>query len=177
MSTSTPRVYIACLASYNAGMLHGAWIDLDGSDGIEEAIENIMLTSPIRGAEEWALHDHENCGSLSETTALSELMAIAEAYEECERKHIDWDTFLAFCDHISEDPSEDQITKYQDAFAGQSHSLPDWCEEFLDETGQLESIPDNLRYYFNFHAYARDLEVNDVFTVEHQHDVLVFWRQ
>lgn len=23
----TPRVYVACLAAYNSGFLHGAWID------------------------------------------------------------------------------------------------------------------------------------------------------
>lgn len=177
MSTSTPRAYVACLASYNASMLHGAWIDLDGTEDIEDAIENIMMTSPIRDAEEWALHDHENCGRLSEMTELSELMSIADAYEECERRNIDWDAFLAFCDHVGEDPTEGQITKFEDSFAGSDTSLETWCERFLDDNGLLENLCEHLRLYFNFQAYARDMEVNEVFTVEHNHDVLVFWRQ
>ena len=28
-TTTTPKIYVACLASYNAGILHGRWIDAD----------------------------------------------------------------------------------------------------------------------------------------------------
>jgi len=28
-ATDTPRIYVACLAAYNAGKLHGEWIDAD----------------------------------------------------------------------------------------------------------------------------------------------------
>lgn len=42
------RIYVACLASYNNGRLHGAWIDCDGKDAAEISAEiNAMLaTSP-----------------------------------------------------------------------------------------------------------------------------------
>ena len=46
----TMRVYVACLASYNAGRLHGAWFDLDDwqdADDLSEAVkEKVLLTSP-----------------------------------------------------------------------------------------------------------------------------------
>ena len=29
VSDSNPRIYVACLAAYNNGYLHGAWIDAD----------------------------------------------------------------------------------------------------------------------------------------------------
>lgn len=25
----TPKIYVACLASYNAGFLHGRWVDVE----------------------------------------------------------------------------------------------------------------------------------------------------
>ena len=173
---SIPRIYIACLASYNNGILHGDWIDLDGIQDIEEFIENIMLTAPVPDAEEWAVHDHEYCGSLSEYPGMTALISISEAYQKCEARRIDWEAFTAFCDHHGEEPTEDQICKYEDGYAGRDQSLESWCEGFLEETGQLESVPQNLRFYFNFQAYARDLEANDIFTVDHNRDVLVFWR-
>lgn len=42
------RIYIACLASYNNGVLHGDWIDLEGmdADGVREGIAAILRESP-----------------------------------------------------------------------------------------------------------------------------------
>ena len=34
--TDIPRIYVACLASYNAGILHGEWIDLDEAKRVME---------------------------------------------------------------------------------------------------------------------------------------------
>ena len=161
-----PRVYIACLASYNNGLLHGDWIDLDGTEDLEERIEEILSASPMSDAEEWAAHDHEYCGALGEYPGLNALQSIIGSYEACESRHVDWKAFVAFCDHQGDDITENQVMRYEETYAGQGRSLEEWCESFLEETGQLESIPENLRFYFNFHAYARDLEINDVFTVE-----------
>jgi antirestriction protein len=43
------RIYVACLASYNAGILHGEWIDTEGMDAdelSEEVRDKVLLTSP-----------------------------------------------------------------------------------------------------------------------------------
>lgn len=60
----TPRIYAACLASYNAGSLHGEWIDATDADEIREGIENMLSESRQPIAEEWAIHDYENFGGL-----------------------------------------------------------------------------------------------------------------
>jgi antirestriction protein len=49
MTTTTRRIYVACLASYNAGILHGVWIETEGLDEDElsqEVREKVLLTSP-----------------------------------------------------------------------------------------------------------------------------------
>ena len=176
MSEQTPRIYVACLASYNAGILHGEWIELDGSEDVHERIEQILEASPEPNAEEWAVHDHEFCGQLSEYPGMDALNAIVEAFEDADRKGIEWEAFTEYCDHQGEDLNEESIRQFQENFAGAASSLVDWCEDFLEETGQLDAIPENLRFYFNTEAFARDMEVNDVFTIEHNHEVLVFWR-
>jgi hypothetical protein len=47
-STDAPRIYAACLASYNEGYLHGRWIDCAGKDRDELALEidDMLATSP-----------------------------------------------------------------------------------------------------------------------------------
>lgn len=42
-----PRIYVACLASYNNGCLHGAWIDADqDADAIRTEIRAMLKASP-----------------------------------------------------------------------------------------------------------------------------------
>ncbi|WP_445392399.1 antirestriction protein ArdA [Stenotrophomonas pavanii] len=42
------RIYVACLASYNSGVHHGDWIDLEGmdADGVRAEIATILRESP-----------------------------------------------------------------------------------------------------------------------------------
>lgn len=76
----TPRIYVACLAAYNNGRLHGRWIDADqSSDDIYAEVEAMLAASPEPHAEEWAIHDHEGFGAedVDETESLERVSAIA----------------------------------------------------------------------------------------------------
>lgn len=46
--TTAPRIYAACLASYNSGRLFGVWIDCEGKDGEEIGLEiaDMLAKSP-----------------------------------------------------------------------------------------------------------------------------------
>ena len=55
-----PRIYVACLAAYNNGILHGTWIDADDD---ADAVNAMLKTSPIPNAEELAIHDYEGFGN------------------------------------------------------------------------------------------------------------------
>ena len=173
---SIPKVYIACLAAYNAGFLHGQWIDLDGTVDLDEEISKVLKSSPEADAGEWAVHDFEYCVGLCEYTGSNTLKEIIAAYEACDRSNIEWEPFIRFCEHLDENPAEKQVVAFQEAYAGKDENLEAWAIDFIQDTGGIEGMHEHLRFYFNYEAYARDLEINDVFTVEHKQDVLVFWR-
>jgi len=172
---NTPKIYVACLASYNAGILHGEWIDLFDCDDLNENVQSILKKSPVSDAEEYAIHDYEFCGSLSEYAGLDTVEAIKEAFEKAESESVDWDLFCQFCEHKGHEIEADAVEKFNEAFAGTADSLVDWCHGFLDDTGQLEAIPENLRFYFDYEAFARDMEIGDVFTIRHESETHVFW--
>lgn len=51
------RIYVACLAAYNSGYLHGVWIDAtaeidDIQDQINSMLESsfVLQSSPVEGA-------------------------------------------------------------------------------------------------------------------------------
>jgi len=61
-SLDGPAIYIACLASYNDGILHGFWCDLTiatTAEEIQECIDYVLATSTKPGAEEYAIHDQQ----------------------------------------------------------------------------------------------------------------------
>jgi antirestriction protein len=83
--TDTPRIYVACLAAYNNGRLHGTWIDIEGdANTVYEEIQAMLADSPIPGAEEWAIHDYEGFHSirLSEYSGIDEVCDLVALVRE-----------------------------------------------------------------------------------------------
>jgi len=126
-------------------------------------ISEILNASPEEDAEEWAVHDHEFWGHLSEYPGTNTLNAIQEAFEKVEAEGIDWEVFCEYCAHLGHDIEARKVEMFSEAYAGTADTL--------------ESIPENLRHYFDYAAYARDMEINDVFTIQHNGDTLVFWHR
>lgn len=163
------RIYVACLASYNAGTLHGAWIDADqDADSIHEEAQAMLKASPEPDAEEWAIHAYEGFGDLrlSESenfTTISQLAAFIEEHEEVGL------AVLAHCDGDLE-----EATRTVENYMGTYASLADYAQELTEQQGI--KIPDYLSAYIDYEGMARDMELNgDVFTVEISHDkVMVF---
>jgi len=69
--------------------------------------------------------------------------------------------------------NRDQAEQYfEDSYHGTYSNKADWCEEFLDDTGGLNEMPDNLRPYFDYESYVRDMELGGDVSFE---DGYVFW--
>lgn len=162
--TSNYMIYVTSLSDYNAGLHHGRWINcLQDSETVWEEINALLASSPTAAAqtglaaEEWAIHDYDFSGvSLSEYEDIENLCALAEALDE----HDDPAAFIAFRECNDFNDVTDALAAFNDAYQGTYGSLEDWAEQFAEETGLLDSIPENLRYYFDFEAYARDAEIS-----------------
>lgn len=162
------RIYVACLASYNNGTLHGVWIDASqGVEGIWKDVSQMLLKSPAEYAEEWAIHDYEGFEGihLSEYASFETVADYAKFIEEHGKLG---GKLIAYYGDL--DDARDAIS---DHYAGEFDSLSDYAEQLTEETTQ---IPEALRYYIDYEAMARDLEINDVLAIEDGQSVHVFWR-
>lgn len=176
-SSDTFRIYVASLSDYNAGILHGTWIDfaqLTDLDDLRAAIAAMLATSPTakaepgQPAEEWAIHDYEGwCGfSLPEYCGLASLW---QAYEVLSALCDDfaWDTAAieAYAGYMGVTDIHDVDDAFQagfeDAYVGRFASEREFAEELVDDTGMLADVPDFLLNYFDYEAFARDLFMTD----------------
>lgn len=161
---TNPRIYVACLAAYNSGRLHGAWIDATrGEDHIWNEVKGMLARSPIAGAEEWAIHDYEGFGSLK----LSEWEGFEQVSEKASFVSENGELGRVLLAHFGGDVSEAKEA-IEDRYHGCFSSLADHMQALTEETTE---IPQSLRYYIDYEAMARDAEMSgDVFTVQLSHD-------
>ncbi|MDE8654485.1 antirestriction protein ArdA [Novosphingobium album (ex Liu et al. 2023)] len=157
------RIYVACLAAYNNGHLHGAWIDADQEAGaIYDDVRAMLRASPMPDAEEWAIHDHEGFEgvAISEYVGLERVAEIAAFIAEHGR--LGAELFGHFGD------IEDARQAIEERYHGAFSSLADYVQ---DLTESCTTIPEPLRFYIDWQAMARDAEMSgDVFTVQTAHD-------
>ncbi|PHR92435.1 MAG: antirestriction protein [Robiginitomaculum sp.] len=162
------RIYVACLASYNNGTLYGAWINAtQGIDGIWRDVSQMLFKSPAEYAEEWAIHDYEGFGSIhiSEYEGFDTIVTYADFIEE----HGDLGAkLISYFGNV-----DDACETISDHYAGEYDSLSDYAEQLTEETTQ---IPESLRFYIDYEKMARDLEINDLLTIQTGHSLHVFWR-
>ncbi len=171
-STTEPRIYVACLAAYNNGKLHGAWIDADqDADAIREDIAAMLKASPELHAEEWAIHDFEGFGGypISEMEEIETVARLAELSGE------HGDVFGKLWAHLGGDDIDYAVRVMEDGYGGEWDSLEDYAANYAEDTGALENVPESLQCYIDFAAWGRDMEYGgDVFTIEDGCKVHVF---
>ncbi len=163
------KIYVADLAAYNNGKLHGVWIDaLQDIDDIYEQVHDMLRQSPEPFAEEYAIHDYEGFEgySVSEYEGLEAVHTIACFLIEHEGYGAE---LLNYAGDI-----ESAQRLYDEAFQGEYCNLEDYARTFTEETQEL---PNNLAYYIDYERMGRDMELTgDIFTIQSDvHTILVFW--
>jgi len=164
-----PRIYVACLAAYNNGHLHGCWIEVgDDADAIREEIAAMLAASPIPAAEEAAIHDYDGFESveLDEYVSIDHVVALAAFIES--HGTLGAKVLANFCGDLSEAEAA------FDGYAGAYESGADFAQNLTEDTTE---IPSTMTPYIDYEVMARDMELNgDVFTIELRFDdVHVFW--
>ena len=151
-----PRAYFASLTDYNNGVLHGVWVDLTmGVEHVEEEIQKMLEASPTaketgETAEEWAVHDLEAMGSISEHD-IDELCEMGEAVDQYGQAYIEF----------VENYGNSLISEFQDSYQGEYSTEVDFAYEFIDATGMLDGVDQNIAQYFDYEKFAKDLFMSD----------------
>lgn len=174
-----PRVYVASLSDYNAGVLHGRWLPADTTEEeLANDIAGMLAASPTakgsgQPAEEWAVHDSEGFNGLhlDEHEGLGYLTRIGRGVAEHGVAFAHWARLVA---------SDDELDGFGERYRGHWDSLEAYADDLLDDLGAascLEAIPDWLQPYVELHTgyFARDLKLGgDIATSEGEGGVHVW---
>ncbi len=147
----TMRVYVGTYAKYNNGNLFGKWLDLEDYSDKGEFIEACKELHADEEDPELMFQDWEGIPSdmVGESWVAPETWELLDAFN-----NHDEDAVRAYIKCFGEWDKSD----FQDRYKGQYDSWRDFAEEFVDEAGYLDEMPEHLRNYFDYDAYARDLK-------------------
>lgn len=163
--TGTINIALTNLGQYNEGILNFTWLELPASDEeIAEAFDKIQVChddveyyGPCGNPyEEYFITDYE-CDFLQigEYENLEELNETAEALEDL----MDYEAeIVKALMNDGYDLSEALDKKDDCYYYDNCDTMADVAERYAEETGLLDSIPESLRYYFDFEAYGREME-------------------
>jgi antirestriction protein len=159
--TTTPRVWIGCLAAYNAGDLHGKWVEASDLDDLEQCRAEVIRSSPTwkRGerAEEHAVMDYDGFGDLAATLGewpeFKTLAAVAQGIEEYGA------AFIAYIETCEPTLNADIADGFDDAYRGKWNSERDYAEDEICELGLagVERIPESLLPYLDMEMVVREI--------------------
>lgn len=157
----SPKIYIASLADYNNGFLHGEWMDAAREpEAIEADIHAMLARSRQPDAEEWAIHDYEGFGTcqIHELDGIDHVSRIARGIVEHGLAFGAWA-------QVHED-NPDRYDDFSQAYLGHYESLQAYAEQFADDVGyaeQLAALPESMQQYVRVDtaAMARDMEASD----------------
>ncbi|OKH75846.1 antirestriction protein [Mycobacterium sp. SWH-M1] len=165
----SPAIYVASLADYNNGRLHGAWIDAAREpDAIQADIDAMLASSREPGAEEWAIHDYEQFGrwKVNEYDAIEQVSRIARNIAEHGYAYSAW------ADVFEGEEASFDIDAFREAYLGHYDSVLEYVEQMADDLGfsdEIAKLPEHLRNYvhIDYGALARDLRLSgDIAAVE-----------
>lgn len=135
-TTTAPKIWIGCLAAYNAGKLHGEWVDAAvDEDEIWEAQRRVLRTSPEPGAEEHFIADHEGFAPyrVGEYDGLTQVAQVARLIEEHGPAFAAW---LANDESVLTDADDQELEEgFRDSYRGEWESERAFAEEEVEQLG------------------------------------------
>ena len=157
-SITVPAVYVGTYHQYNCGSIFGKWFDLTDFDD-EDAFYDACRTLHA-GEEDPELMFQDIEGIPSQFASESSVTwAFIEAFRQAQddgraAAFVAWAEYTGECDYDA----------FDDAYYGEADSEEDFAYGFVEDNGMLNEVPESLRVYFDYEAYARDL-FSDVYVV------------
>lgn len=154
------KINVTNLKKYNEGALVGEWVSLP-CEGLEEVLNEISNN----GNDELFISDYEtdiNGLKISEYEDILQLNEIAEEIEGMyEDELIAFQAYLEQYNDIEqalEEVRQGNYTIYYDC-----DDMSDVAYQVVNDCGLLDGVPEEVKIYFDYEAYGRDMDIEGTF--------------
>ena len=157
-SKTTPIIYVANLAAYNAGRLKGKWIEPStDADELAEQVADAIGGNVDR--DEWAFHDYAGFPNMGENPSLKAVAEMAELLEEHPYAVVEAASDAGFVRRND----VDALREWLDEGYGVYKSKQSYVEQMIDDAGGLSNAvsKDQINYHFDYAAFGRDVALED----------------
>lgn len=133
----------------------GLWVDLDDVNSWEDVEAKLLDLFPSSQIDEILCSDIEGIGRhfYASNCDSFDMAAWIEFKEDASSTYLDMATIDAYFKNCGVSP----VSEVEDSYRGEFDSWEDFAHDLLEQTGDLNAIPEHLRFYFDFALYGRDL--------------------
>lgn len=167
--TDSPSLFVGSYAKYNNGNLFGAWLNLEDYTDRDDFLAACHELHKDESDLELMYPDFQ----CFPRRFYSESYVNPAIWDWLELSEDDRELLEVYLDNVNQDGT---IGEARERFQGEYDSEEAWAEDFLEEMGYLEQVPDELRYHINFESYARDQGIDSFVFIEHEGKTWVFTR-
>jgi antirestriction protein len=147
------RVYVGTYAKYIDGNLAGEWLDLEDYADKDDFIAACLELHKDEADPELMFQDWEEApeGMVTESSIDPGLWGWL-ALGEYERNVVE-----AYRGYVDQSATIEQALE---AYGGKYESAADYAEEHWSQSGELEKVPEAVRYHIDWEGVSRDMRDN-----------------
>lgn len=153
------KIFISNLKEYNNGKIIGEWVSLPCED-IEEVLEKISNS----GKDELFISDYEtdiNGLKVAEYEDSLQLNEIAEEIEEMREDELI--ALQAYLEEYNMEQALEEVRQGNYRIYYNCDNMEDVAYQVVNDCGLLDGVPEEVKIYFDYEAYGRDMEINGTF--------------
>lgn len=155
------KIFISNLKEYNNGKIIGEWVSLP-CEGLEEVLNKISNN----GNDELFISDYETDISnlkISEYEDSLQLNEIAEEIEEMREDELI--AFQAYLEQYANNMEQalEEVRQGNYRIYYNCDNMEDVAYQVVNDCGLLDGVPEEVKIYFDYEAYGRDLDINRTF--------------
>lgn len=154
------KINVTNLKKYNEGALVGEWVDLP-CEGLEEVLDKISNN----GNDELFISDYETDINGLKVAEYEDSLQLNEIAEEIDNLSDDeviaLQAYLEQYNDIEQALEEVRQGNYRIYY--DCDNMEDVAYQVVNDCGLLDGVPEEVKIYFDYEAYGRDLDINRTF--------------
>lgn len=156
------KINVTNLKKYNEGALVGEWVSLP-CEGLEKVLDKISNN----GNDELFISDYETDINGLKISEYEDILQLNEIVEEIEGMYEDeLIAFQAYLEQYANNMEQalEEVHQGNYRIYYNCDNMEDVAYQAVNESGLLDGVPEELKVYFDYEAYGRDLDIEGTFT-------------